>query len=206
MRSIFYVLSVLLLFPLGPLVAQRSTTTAPKPARKAAAAAQKPAYPEILEVNEGEQRVRRPRELPISAGSFIFKVDRENGRSRQMWLGTEDIKPGASIPKHRHLGQDEILLVRSGQAHVNVGDLDRDANTGAIIFIPAGTWITLTNTGKENLDLAFIFSAPGFDEFLRCTSVPVGKPATPMTTKELRQCAHAGHVEYEALEGDQTKP
>jgi hypothetical protein len=49
----------------------------------------------ILERHEGEHRVRRPRGFPIAGPTFIIKVDRKNGGSQQMWLGTEEIKPGA---------------------------------------------------------------------------------------------------------------
>src|SRR5713226_211382 len=78
--------------------------------------------PLILEKNEGEHRVRRPRGTPIAGLPFIIKVDRKNGGSQQMWLGTEEIKPGAQIPRHQHLGQDEILILQTGTAHVWLGD------------------------------------------------------------------------------------
>jgi len=44
--------------------------------------------PLILEKSEGEHRVRKPRELPIPTGPFTIKVDRKNGGSHKMWLGT----------------------------------------------------------------------------------------------------------------------
>jgi hypothetical protein len=31
-------------------------------------------------------------------------VDRKNGGSHKMWLGTEDLPPGGVIQRHRHLG------------------------------------------------------------------------------------------------------
>jgi quercetin dioxygenase-like cupin family protein len=138
------------------------------------------ATPLILEKNEGEQRVRRPRETPILTGPFTIKVDRKNGGSQKMWLGTEEIPSGGLIPKHQHLGQDEILLIQTGSAHVWLGAKERDVHAGAIVFIPSDTWISLKNTGSENISLAFVFSDPDFDEFMRCVSVPVGSP-TPTT-------------------------
>jgi mannose-6-phosphate isomerase-like protein (cupin superfamily) len=200
MRSMFCVLALLLSFPLYRLIAQGSATPAPAAPHTAAPVARRPPYPMILESNEGEQRIRRPREMGMAAGTFIFKVDRQNGRSRKMVLATEEMKPGAIIPKHKHLDQDEILLIRSGNAHVTVGDLDRDAGPGAVIFIPAGTWVTLKNTGKDNLDLAFVFSGPGFDDYLRCTSVAPPEEPNPQSREQMRDCAQRGHVVYEALE------
>src|SRR6516165_8565205 len=139
--------------------------------------------PLILEKSEGEHRVRKPRAIPIPTGPFTMKVDRKNGGSHKMWLGTEEIPPGGMIPRHKHLGQDEMLLIQTGSAHVWLGTQERDVHAGAIVFIPADTWVSLTNTGNENINLAFVFSDPGFDEFMRCTSVPLGDPSSEKVSR-----------------------
>ena len=158
------------------------------------------AAPLILEKSEGEQRVRRPRETPIPTGPFTIKVDRQNGGSQKMWLGTEEIPSGGIIAKHKHLGQDEILLIQTGNAHVWLGTQERDVHAGAVVFIPSDTWISLKNTGNENINLAFVFSDPGYDEFMRCVSVPAGNPSSAMVSHdELRECEHKGHVMYEGF-------
>ena len=59
------------------------------------------AKPLVLEKNEGEARVRRPRgSLPTPTAEFILKVTPENSGSKHLVLGTEDIPPGGVIPKH----------------------------------------------------------------------------------------------------------
>ena len=157
--------------------------------------------PLILEKSEGEHRVRRPREISVPTGSFTIKVDRKNGGSQKMWLGTEEIPPGGIIPRHEHLGQDEILLIQTGSAHVWLGTQERDVHAGAIVLIPSDTWVSLKNTGNENINLAFVFSDPGFDEFMRCTSVPLGDPSSEkMSYDELKHCQHKGHVVYEGFD------
>jgi len=157
--------------------------------------------PIILEKSEGEHRVRKPREIPTPTGPFTIKVDRKNGGSQKMWLGTEEIPPGGIIPKHKHLGQDEILLIQTGSAHVWLGRQERDVHGGAIVFIPSDTWVSLKNTGNENINLAFVFSDPGFDEFMRCTSVPLGDPSSEKLSRdELKDCQHKGHVVYEGFD------
>jgi|SRR5262245_15522224 len=70
--------------------------------------------PLILEKSEGEHRVRRARQIPVPTGVFTIKVDRRNGGSQKMWLGTEEISPGGVVPRHKHLGQDEIVLNSDG--------------------------------------------------------------------------------------------
>ena len=153
----------------------------------------------VLEKNQGEKRLRRPRgSLPIPTAEFILKVTPQSG-SEHLVLGTEDIPPGGMIPRHKHLEQDEILLVQTGTAHVTLNDKEYDVHAGGTVFFPAQTWVSLKNIGTDSISLVFIFSAPGFEENMRCGSVPAGQPAQPITTDELRACAHKGHVEYEAL-------
>src|SRR5262245_66595557 len=70
-------------------------------------AADSRAAPLILEKNEGERRVRRPRETPVPTGPFTIKIDRKNGGSQKMFVGTEEIPVGGSIPRHKHLRSEE---------------------------------------------------------------------------------------------------
>ena len=153
----------------------------------------------VLEKNEGEKRIRRPRSsLPIPTNEFILKVTPQNG-SKHLVLGTEDIPPGGMIPKHRHLGQDEILLVQTGTAHVTLNDKEYDVHAGGTVFFPARTWVSLKNIGQDSISLVFIFSAPGFEQNMRCGSVLAGQSGPPISVDELKLCAHKGHVEYQAL-------
>ena len=154
----------------------------------------------VLEKNEGEKRVRRPRgSLATPSDEFILKVTPQNSGSKHIVLGTEEIPPGGVIPRHKHLEQDEILLIQTGTAHVTLNDKEYDVHAGGTVFFPAQTWVGLKNIGKDSISLVFIFSAPGFEDNMRCGSVPAGQSAPPINADELRACAHEGHVEYEAL-------
>ena len=165
-----------------------------------AAAPQAAARPLFLEKNEGELRTRRPRnDRHVPAPQFMLKVSPKNNGSQHLVLGTEELAPGAAIQKHRHMGQDEILLLQTGTAHVWLGDQDRDVHAGGLVFIPSNTWISLKNTGTEPVSLTFIFSAPGFEDTMRCNSVPAGETPTPLTPEQRAECAHKGHVEYEDI-------
>lgn len=164
------------------------------------------ARPLLLEKNEGELRVRRiPADsvsVPMSApaSQFMLKVSPRNNGSQHLVLVTEDIPPGGRIRTHKHLEQDEILLVQTGTAHVRLGDQEGDVHAGALVFLPANTLIGLKNIGSEPISLVGIFSAPGFEDYLRCTSVPASQKATVISREELKSCAHGGHVVYEELE------
>jgi hypothetical protein len=69
---------------------------------------------------------------------------------------------------------------------------------GATTFVPANTWISVTNIGTEPIHGVFVFSAPGFEEFMRAESVPEGQKITPLTKTEDAQLMkeHAHVVIY----------
>ena len=166
----------------------------------AVAGAEERAQPLILEKDEGELRTRRIHtdKSTVAAPQFLLKVSPKNNGSQHLVLGTEDLLPGARIAKHKHLIQDEILLIQSGTAHVWLGDKEGDVHAGGLVFIPSDTWISLKNTGAEPVSLVFVFSAPGFEETMRCNSVPADEKPTPLTPEERRECSHKGHAVVES--------
>ena len=152
--------------------------------------------PLILEKDEGERRLWRPIDgLEGSPSLFILKVDPHNGGSSHLVFGTEDLPPGGKIEAHRHPGSDELLFLQNGLAKVTLGDKTREVHGGSTVFIPSGTWISAVNTGKEAIHMTFVFSAPGFEEFMRAESVREGGKVTPLTKAEdaaiLTKHAHA---------------
>ena len=146
------------------------------------------ATPLVLERNEGERRSWRPIEgaqgWEAQPGPFILKVDRRNGGSSHLVFITEDVPPGGTIDRHRHPGADEIIFLQNGHARVMVGGRTNDVHGGATIFAPANTWIQITNMGTDAIHGVFVFSAPGFDDFMRAESAPEGTKITPLSKAE----------------------
>jgi quercetin dioxygenase-like cupin family protein len=144
--------------------------------------------PLILEQSEGERRAWRPIEgakgWDAQPGPFILKVDRHNGGSSHLVFVTEDVPPGAKIDRHRHPGSDEIIFLQNGRARVSLGDRTREVHGGATIFAPANTWIEVTNIGTDAISGVFVFSGPGFEDFMRAESTPEGQKITPLTKAE----------------------
>ena len=180
-----------------------SRASAPAATKDSSTGASK-ATPLILEKNEGERRVWRPIEgaegWEGQPGPFILKIDPRNGGSSHLVLGTEDLPPGAKIERHRHPGSDEILFLQNGRARVNLGDMEREVHGGATIFIPANTWIAVTNIGADAISAVFIFSAPGFEDFMRAESARDGQKILPLSKAEDADITkkHAHAVIYEA--------
>jgi mannose-6-phosphate isomerase-like protein (cupin superfamily) len=114
-------------------------------------------------------------------------------------MGYEDIPPGQAIPPHHHPSADEILFVHRGSGTASLGTRTVPVTSGATIYIPRNIRISLRNTGAEPLSIAFIFSRPGFEEYLRETSVPEGAPAPPLSPEELAaiRARHTDQAIYE---------
>jgi quercetin dioxygenase-like cupin family protein len=152
--------------------------------------------PLLLEKNEGERRIWR--EPP--PGDFMLKVSPKNNGSQHLVMGTEDITPGDEFPTHKHLRQDEILYIEKGTVHVHLGDQERNLHAGGTVFIPAYTWVSVKNAGTETVSVVFIFSAPGFENYMRCDSVLPNEKVTPLSPEGQKACSHDGHVVYRDLE------
>jgi quercetin dioxygenase-like cupin family protein len=76
-----------------------------------------------------------------------------------------------------------------------LGDVVREVHGGATVFIPANTWISMNNIGNESIHLIGIFSAPGFEEYMRAESVREGEKVVPLSKAEdeeiMRKHLHA---------------
>jgi quercetin dioxygenase-like cupin family protein len=89
----------------------------------------------VLERNEGEKRVRLPHEgVANKPVEFIPKVTPESAGSQHLMLGTQTIPPGGTVPKHRHLDQDEIVILQTGAARMMLGDKGYDIHAGGVVF------------------------------------------------------------------------
>jgi quercetin dioxygenase-like cupin family protein len=137
--------------------------------------------PLILASNEGERREFRTR----PGVTFTLKIDPKNGGSEHMTVVTEDMAPGDKIPTHRHPHADELIFIQSGTGRVTLGDQVQEAHAGAIVFIPSDTWIGMENIGKDHLTHIDVWSAPGFQEYMRAISVPAGEPVVPLSKAEV---------------------
>ena len=168
-----------------PIAFSLSASGAPGEMDKVPSAADQPAGL-ILQIGEGERRVRRPKAAGLAGlpDPFIIKVDNLNGGSKDLVMGYEELAPGQAIRPHRHLTADEIIFVHAGGGLASLGDQEAQVDTGGTIYIPANTGISLLNTDKVPLAIAYIFSKPGFEDIQRENSVLEGQPTTVITPEE----------------------
>jgi mannose-6-phosphate isomerase-like protein (cupin superfamily) len=153
-----------------------------------------PPTPEVLQLEQGERRTRRG-----STDVVILKVDAHNGGSSDLVMGYELVPLGHTIAPHRHLDADEIIFVHAGSGVADVGGHQTSFGPGATIYIPKNVRVSVQNTGAVPLAIAFFFSRPGFDAYLRDVSVPEGQPAPPLSGEERAaiRARHGAHVVYE---------
>jgi mannose-6-phosphate isomerase-like protein (cupin superfamily) len=146
--------------------------------------------PAVIGAHEGERRFLRGGTAPL-----LIKIDPVTTGSRRMVLGSSDLPPGDAIGVHRHLREDEILLVTRGTARVHLGTKLFTADPGATVFIPQGTCIAVENVGTDTLTNIFIFSSPGFEQVMRDVSSPEGAPPKRVSPDERAAAFHRGHAE-----------
>jgi len=116
-----------------------------------------------------------------------------------MLMGTEDVTPGDEFPTHKHLGQDEILYIEKGTVHVHLGDQERDLHAGGTVFIPAYTWVSVKNAGTDTVSVVFVFSAPGFENYMCCDSVLPNETSLAGRTESV-QSRRARHLQRPGTE------
>ena len=151
--------------------------------------------PAMIGAGEGERRLLRGGAAPL-----LIKVDPVTTGSQRMVLGSSDLPPGDAIPVHRHLREDEIILITRGTAKVQLGARQYTADAGATIYIPQGTCIAVSNTGADTLTTVFIFSSTGFEKVLREVSSPEGAPVKVVSPTERAAVFHQGHAEANPTE------
>ena len=146
--------------------------------------------PAVIAASGGERRFLRGGNAPL-----LIKVDPITTGSQRMVLGSSDLPPGDAIAVHRHLREDEIILITRGTARVQLGAQFYTATTGATVFIPQGTCIAVSNIGTDTLSNVFIFSAPGFEQVLRAVSSPVGAPPKTVSPADRALAFHHGYAQ-----------
>ena len=87
-------------------------------------------------------------------------IDVFNSGSEKMQLNHGTLKGGVALPGCGHPGYDEIYIVLSGEAVLNLDNVEYDLEKGSVVFIPADTFHALKNK-SETEDFEIITVWPG---------------------------------------------
>ena len=107
---------------------------------------------------------------PYVANIEDLTLRNENFRTT-IWTGTQlqatlmTIQPGEDIGLEVHDDHDQFLRIEQGSAQVVMGPTSTeleswDAEADFAIFVPAGSWHNVINTGESALKLYSIYAPP----------------------------------------------
>ena len=116
--------------------------------------------------------------FPTDHGSAPFVIDIEKATQQNsnfrtaLWTGNYlqltlmSIEPGDSIGLENHPDTDQFLRIESGSGMNLMGRSKENLNyrqnvkDGFAVFVPAGTWHNIVNTGQTPLKLYSIYAPP----------------------------------------------
>lgn len=103
----------------------------------------------------------------------VEKLTLENTNFRTTeWTGsflqmtTMSIPPGGEVGLEKHDDHDQFLRIEQGSATVLMGDskdnldFEKAAEDDFAIFVPAGKWHNILNSGNEDLKLYSLYGPP----------------------------------------------
>lgn len=180
---------VRLVIAVAALVACRETAGAHASMQTASPA---PEAPVVIPWEGGEHFQIGRRHAPLN-----IKVSPRIG-SPQLLMGSEEIASGTGIPVHMHLHEDEILFVHRGHGIATVGETEQGVGTGSTVYVPRGTWHGIRNADgqKDALDVLWVFSAPGMDDYFRIIGVPPGAEPRTGTASQVEEINRRHGIRY----------
>lgn len=100
----------------------------------------------------------------LTTDNDTFRTAKWTGQYLQMTVMS--IEVGSEVGLEVHPDTDQFLRVEAGQAKVMMGDnkdnleFQQEAKADWAIFVPAGKWHNILNTGSEPLKLYSIYAPP----------------------------------------------
>jgi len=79
------------------------------------------------------------------------------------WLMAPPPAPGP--PLHRHLAEDEAVLMLEGLLDCTLDGAVSRVEPGEFVMVKKGSWHTLANPGPDHARFLIILSPPGFEGF-----------------------------------------
>ena len=104
-----------------------------------------------------------------------FHISKSADQISSVSLLSEELLPGALIPIHKHINEDEYFIFSQGTGVITIDEAMFEFKPGTTVFVPKNTWHTLRNTGDVNVIFSFGYSPAGFEDFFREIGTPKGQ-------------------------------
>ncbi len=136
----------------------------------------------VVHAGEGETYWIGQRNSPLT-----IKIAKDRQGNKTMCFCTEEIAPGEGIPVHKHLNEDELIFIHTGEGVLIVDEKEVSVKKGSAALIPKKLWHAIKNTGTETLIMVFSYSPAGFEGYFRELGSPVGTPWQPKTKEAFKK-------------------
>jgi quercetin dioxygenase-like cupin family protein len=100
-----------------------------------------------------------PVELPGGSWSRVMLTGDRVGSGSA--LGFSSFAPGTATAMLSHI-TEELAYVVTGQGELRLPDATVPYRAGSALFIPAGVWHVVANTGDEPVTMVFCFPHPDY--------------------------------------------
>lgn len=137
------------------------------------------AQPVVLHADEGETYWIGRRNSPLT-----IKVAKDRQGNETMSFCRELIAPKEGIPLHKHLNEDELIVIHRGEGLLELDGKQIPVKEGTVALVPKGVWHAISNSGTETLIMLFSYSPAGFEGYFREFGSPVGTPWKPKSQEE----------------------
>jgi quercetin dioxygenase-like cupin family protein len=118
--------------------------------------------------------------------TMLLKIGPSLTNSQELFIATEEMPPGTAIPLHRHERHEEALFLHRGQVTVTLGARRVVAEAGTLVYIPAATWTSVENTGRDTASVVGIFAEGAVEP---CFRRLVQRPSPTDSVRLERHCA-----------------
>lgn len=127
-------------------------------------------------------RMRRVTMGPNQIAFIARAGDTDGAYALVEWLMAPPPAPGP--PLHRHLAEDEAVLMLEGLLDCTLDGEARRLGPGDFVMVKKGRWHTLANPGPNHARYLIILSPPGFEGFWQ-ELAELSRPGAPASDRVL---------------------
>ncbi len=115
---------------------------------------------------------------------LVFKLgDAETGGTLSLALATTP--PGGGPPPHRHLDEDELFILVSGQEEYFLDGAWTPVTPGSVVYVPRGVVHTFRNAGEMPSVKWTLTTSGGFDRFFTACGEVFDAAAAAQTAPDM---------------------